>query len=123
MRGNLRRLALRNPAGEASGGRDQSAGYARRSHSYAVTDVGSIPTVSINGLIAGGTQLFQLDARRLRLDTSQLPRPQLVSGGLAFLGSSSAVSFAPLPGMWLATHRLTCRVGKSPGSFRSLRAC
>lgn len=42
------RLAPRNPAGEASEGRDQSAGYARRSQSHAVADVGSIPTVSID---------------------------------------------------------------------------
>jgi len=41
------RLAPHNPAGEASEGRDQSAGYARRSHSHAIADVGSIPTVSI----------------------------------------------------------------------------
>jgi hypothetical protein len=40
------RLAPHNPAGEASEGRDQSAGYARRSHSHAIADVGSIPTVS-----------------------------------------------------------------------------
>jgi hypothetical protein len=41
------RLAPHNPAGEASEGRDQSAGYARRSHSHAIADVGSIPTVSM----------------------------------------------------------------------------
>ena len=40
------RLVPRNPAGEASEGRDQSAGYARRSHFHAIADVGSIPTVS-----------------------------------------------------------------------------
>ncbi len=40
------RLVPHNPAGEASEGRDQSAGYARRSHFHAIADVGSIPTVS-----------------------------------------------------------------------------
>src|SRR4051794_1065614 len=42
----FRRLVPSNPAGVASSGRDQSAGYARRSHSDAIADVGSIPTVS-----------------------------------------------------------------------------
>lgn len=42
------RLVPSNPAGKASWGRDQSAGYARRSHQYAVADAGSIPAVSIN---------------------------------------------------------------------------
>jgi hypothetical protein len=45
------RLAPHNPAGEASEGRDQSAGYARRSHSHAIADVGSIPTVSTIGSV------------------------------------------------------------------------
>src|ERR1019366_3247480 len=51
IRGSSRRLVLRNPAGEASEGRDQSAGYARRSHSHAIADVGSIPTVSTVTLV------------------------------------------------------------------------
>ena len=39
-------LVLVNPAGVASPGRDQSAGYARRRHSDAIADAGSIPAVS-----------------------------------------------------------------------------
>lgn len=42
----FRRLALRNPAGTATAEREQSAGYARRSHQDAVADAGSIPAVS-----------------------------------------------------------------------------
>jgi hypothetical protein len=46
IRGISSRLVPRNPAGEASEGRDQSAGYTRRRHLHAIADVGSIPTVS-----------------------------------------------------------------------------
>ena len=44
--GTSSELALDNPAGEASRGREQSAGYARRGHFHAIADAGSIPAVS-----------------------------------------------------------------------------
>ncbi len=58
------RLAPRNPAGEASEGRDQSAGYARRSHSHAIADVGSIPTVSTDNCLRVPTRSQLLAAVR-----------------------------------------------------------
>ena len=47
----FRELASWNPAREATGKRDQSAGYARRSRSCAIMDAGSIPAVSTSRVL------------------------------------------------------------------------
>jgi len=49
---HLRGLASTNPAGQARRRRDQRPGYARRRFSTPAADVGSIPTVSIEYLLA-----------------------------------------------------------------------
>jgi hypothetical protein len=64
----FQRLVPSNPAGQASSGRDQRAGYARRRCIRTTADVGSIPTVSIKdrrfSFLNGDWGVF-LFARRL----------------------------------------------------------